>query len=545
MTTVTLRPNAIDSDDGVWQNSGGAGSKNAATSDNSDSTFLSHNPGSFSGDGSDQYVGNIWFGVGTTVIPALAQIKNVTPRMRMQNTAITGTKGFLWGLGVAAMSAMAEYYTTTGAGFSTITGTPRTTLNGTPWTQAMIDNLQIFVQAYYNFFGSNAPSWQVAEMYLDVLYNEAPVATVTAPTEGGSVTTTTRPTITWTYSDPEADTQERYRVKIFSAAQYGIGGFSPETSPSTWDSGEVFSSATSVVPPFDLTNSTTYRAYVKVADTGSGGRYGNWDNNTFSIAITAPPAPFFTVTAQPSSALGPRTKLVIVRTSDATPTTYMVIEYTDDPINLLSDNDASVEGGVGNWAANVNSAVTQQAVFAQHGSNSLRIRSLAAGTMSARTATGLSGYAVTAGLTYTLRADIIAASALALRTVRVKIDWYNGAAFLSTSTGDSVEEKSGGAGGAPVTAFVTAVAPANATRATMIIEVLSTTSISEDHHADKIQFAQGYGTKWSLAGQATFLTLRGASAISNLTDGTVYVFYDYEATPKVPRSYRAKAVRTI
>jgi hypothetical protein len=196
---------------------------------------------------------------------------------------------------------------------------------GAPFTQADIDDLRLFTY----IIGTSTRAY-VYETYIDVLYNEAPVATVTAPTEGGSITTTTRPTITWTYSDPEGDAQERYRVKIFSAAQYGAGGFSPETSAPTWDSGEVFSSATSLALPVDLDNSTTYRAYVKVADVGSSGRYSNWDNNTFTISVTAPPAPSLTVTAQQSHATGPRTQLVLVRTSSATPTTYMVIEYSDD-----------------------------------------------------------------------------------------------------------------------------------------------------------------------------------------------------------------------
>jgi hypothetical protein len=152
---------------------------------------------------------------------------------------------------------------------------------------------------------------------------------ISAPAEGGSVTTTTKPTITWTYSDPEGDAQERYRIKIFTAAQYGIGGFDPETSPNTWDSGEVLSAAVTKDVPVDLANAT-YRVYVKVADVGSSGRYSAWDFNGFTVNVTPPPAPTLVVTAQPTNADGPRTKLDLTRVAGPPATTYMVLEYSDN-----------------------------------------------------------------------------------------------------------------------------------------------------------------------------------------------------------------------
>lgn len=292
MGTVTLRPNGVASEDGNFANIGGAGSKQAATSDNSDSTYLQHSPGAITGNGTDQYPAQINLDVGAPGLPAGAQVRTVTPRMRMQNTSIVGTKGFVFGIGDGTQ-AVAELYTTTGAGFSTITGTTRPNLNGTPWTPAMVDALIVFVLAYYNAFGSVSPSWQVAELYADVVYNERPVGTVTAPTEGSTLTTTNAPTVSWTYSDPESDAQERFRVKVFTAAQYGAGGFDPETSPAFYDSGDVVSSATShALPPLD--NSTTYRAYVKVGDAtpvGYAAKWSAWDSNTFTINITPPGVP--------------------------------------------------------------------------------------------------------------------------------------------------------------------------------------------------------------------------------------------------------------
>jgi len=160
-------------------------------------------------------------------------------------------------------------------------------------------------------------------------------------------TTTSRPTVSWTYTDPEGDIQERYRVKIFSAAQYNAPGFLPwgstsatgvstPASASTWDSGEVLSAATSAVVGVDLTNGVTYRAYVAVADAGSGGRYNvSPDYATaslqtyqqFTMALTPPPNP--TLIAAPDTA---NARVVLTITAGAgNPTTeYFIVERSDD-----------------------------------------------------------------------------------------------------------------------------------------------------------------------------------------------------------------------
>lgn len=100
--------------------------------------------------------------------------------------------------------------------------------------------------------------------------NSAPSVNVISPTG----LTGTTPTIVWTYSDPNLDAQTKYRVRVFSQAQYTAGGFNPDSSTSSWDSGDVNSAATSVVTG-TLVSGTTYRAYVKAADSGSG-QFGSW-----------------------------------------------------------------------------------------------------------------------------------------------------------------------------------------------------------------------------------------------------------------------------
>lgn len=86
------------------------------------------------------------------------------------------------------------------------------------------------------------------------------VTSITAPAT--SYTTDDRPTVVWTVGA----TQGWYEVRVFSAAQYSIGGFNPETSPNTWTSGAVPSGTTSYAIPIDLANETTYRVYVRASE---------------------------------------------------------------------------------------------------------------------------------------------------------------------------------------------------------------------------------------------------------------------------------------
>lgn len=121
----------------------------------------------------------------------------------------------------------------------------------------------------------------------------APTVTVDYPAD--PTTTTTRPTVSWTYTDAEGDAQVTWKVKVFSAAQYGAGGFNPDTSTATWSgTGRILVNAVKI--PIDLDNAT-YRAYVQVEDTShllSTWAYKQWVQN-----VTRPVAP--TITATPSS----------------------------------------------------------------------------------------------------------------------------------------------------------------------------------------------------------------------------------------------------
>lgn len=156
------------------------------------------------------------------------------------------------------------------------------------WTAADLGNLQVLIVCQTQFFGSGG---RVAEVWVDAQYDEQPVVTVTAPAES-AVSGTMFPSVGWTYSDPDGSPMDAAFVKIFNAAQYGAGGFNPETSAAVASSGWIGSTnpgawTTSVPLPND-----SYRAYVKARQAfGSGYFESAWDFNAFSVNVTPPPTP--------------------------------------------------------------------------------------------------------------------------------------------------------------------------------------------------------------------------------------------------------------
>lgn len=405
----------------------------------------------------------------TVAAPALAQYRSVTLRIRAN--AISGPY-IVDAVTVDVGGVKGTYdqiaWTTT---ITTFTGAGRTTApNGAAWTQALIDDMKVVVKKAINLITQN-----VYELYADVVYNEAPVSTVTAPT--GTVTTTSQPAVTWTYTDPEGDAQERVRIKIFSAAQYGAVGFNPETATATWDSGEIFSGGTTYSPiPVALPNNTTYRAYVKTADVGSGGRYSNWAFNGFSILIDSPAAPDLTVTADNTLAR----VLLSVQGRD----------------NLLTLNQSTIETGTVGLVAGTNAGtLTRDTAQFRQGISSLRFQSVAAGDMKVSSLTGLNGVPVTAGQTFTGLASIRPASA---RSVRAEIAFYDVAGAQIGSNTNGTSAAPGAATWSERT--VTVAAPTGAVTAAVFATVLATGGAAEQAWTDQLGIFPGTTAAWTRGG---------------------------------------------
>lgn len=119
--------------------------------------------------------------------------------------------------------------------------------------------------------------------------------TVSAVGPSGTVTTSTHPTITWTYTDGISRPEATFEVKVFLTSDTTVGGFDATTATTAvWTSGIQAGPATSIVPDYDFPpNGTSYKVYVRAS---AGGQTSAWATATFNVSLTAPAAPTLTVT---------------------------------------------------------------------------------------------------------------------------------------------------------------------------------------------------------------------------------------------------------
>lgn len=166
--------------------------------------------------------------------------------------------------------------------------------------------------------------------------------------------------------------------------------------------------------------------------------------------------------------------------------------------NLLSANAASVETDVTDWSATTNCAIAQSATQAKSGSQSLRLRSTAGGDMVADHDTGVSGTPVTAYQQYTF--SVYSRAGATGRDVRIGVNWYTGAgAAIGATVWGTVAAND--ATDFDNAASVTAVAPATAEFAALVIKVVATAAANEDHYFDQMQVRTGsLSTPWVAGG---------------------------------------------
>jgi hypothetical protein len=112
------------------------------------------------------------------------------------------------------------------------------------------------------------------------------------------VSTTSSPTIEWTYTDTDGDQQDYYQIKFFSAAQYGSGGFNPSVSVPVYDSGEIASGDFSTgVTDGTLLVDGVYRIYVRAGKVIAGNiLYSEWDFNEYVQDVINPTIPTLSAT---------------------------------------------------------------------------------------------------------------------------------------------------------------------------------------------------------------------------------------------------------
>ena len=255
MATYTLRPNANWNNAASWTISGGSGSVHAALSDNSDSTYITRT--------STTVPAVYETELGTVTLGATEVIKTVNLRVKIAQTdgntkyslgVITDTNGRVTSYSVP-VSRTGTYSLATQDTGLLLTVSP----NGQNWSQTLLNNLVVKIQDDAITSGARA---NIYEVYVDVVTVTKPTVSVTAPT--GTVSTTSFPSINWTYAQADGLVENGYQIKIYDSATYSATGFDPDTTEATVDTGEVISQDDGATLDVDLANSTTYRAYVQV-----------------------------------------------------------------------------------------------------------------------------------------------------------------------------------------------------------------------------------------------------------------------------------------
>ena len=498
MTIQTLRPNSDDAVSGWTRNGGGTPlwtQIDDAPVD--DATYAVANAGSWPG---SYYI----TGLTSYTLAAAERCKQVQIRWRHASES-AGVGRAVWmtirdpqgsSSGGPAVSSPRDFAQGSSTTFGPHSGMFRPqapgVASGGVWTQAVLSRMQV------EMYAKQAASLRISEVYVDLDINAQPVTS--AVTQTGH-TTTTRPTVSWAYSDADNDAQTVYRVKVFSAAQYGAGGFDPETAAATWDSGELFGNAGQAVVGADLVNGVTYKAYVKTGQAWPTGVpwYSAWAlSAAFTMSLVPPPTPRLSVTSD-----------------SAVPAVRNLLQVLAD-LNVLTADQSSSEVAVGSWPGLVNMAApTRTTAQAKSGVASTLMSSSAAGTMSMTTASGTSGFPVRPGDQWTASCSFRAA--VSARTCKVYLVWYkrDGTASATPTSGSAGAADSTGAW---VTQTVTATVPADAQFAAVRCEVAATGAGAEVHYADETGAWTGPGTAWTPGGWAGTDTQEAQYA--DLTAGT-------------------------
>jgi hypothetical protein len=302
LAPITVRPTGQSGLTG-WQGSS-ASPASALTSDNSDTTFVSD-------DLSGSALSGHQFAVSFPTpggIPATAAIQKIVPRVRWQRTTQNDNR--------LTVSGGNNYPSKTG--FRLPTSTTQTNYNA--WTTVTLPAsaavlpgdspgpADVIVALWLQF--NDTPAQQAArqarisEIYLDVYYNEQPVPSAMTVS---STTQSSKPTHSWTFTDPEDDAQAGYRASVWLSADAAdancpkIGRSFVATDGTTRTAVACTGSGTNydVLDPSQTWNpgvsypNAALVSYVQVAD--QIGDRVRWStviaSQSFTMAVTAPTAP--------------------------------------------------------------------------------------------------------------------------------------------------------------------------------------------------------------------------------------------------------------
>lgn len=301
MSVSTVRPSST-THNGLSTPS--TGTRHGCTSDDSDSTYVNLNASPFSN------------ALGLAFTPPSITSGSLVLYGVVRVRADSG------GDTVTTLGTLANLGGTYGSATIYVSGSDPSTVNAAGVFSSDKSTMEV------SFWGGNV---EIYEVYFDVYYVAPPSLTVSAPT--GTLTDDNRPTVSWSATfDSLAPAQHDYEVKIFTDAVYGGGGFDPATSTPVAiasNSAAIPSTATLTEWASDVSlPNGTYRAYVKVASRyGYHTIYSDWEYSQFTINVSPPDPPAFSLTDQPSSG---RVKIDVTPDNSPVATDGVLIERSDD-----------------------------------------------------------------------------------------------------------------------------------------------------------------------------------------------------------------------
>lgn len=146
---------------------------------------------------------------------------------------------------------------------------------GTSWSTATLNAGSIYVDV-------GNTSMKVVQLRLEYDMTTVPTASV------ANTTNTDKPVVSWTYTDGDGQAQGSAVVKIYTAAQYGAAGFSPDTSTATFST-VLAGAGTTVTSTAALPNATVFRSYVQVVKDYSPAQIrSNWATANGTVSFSAP-----------------------------------------------------------------------------------------------------------------------------------------------------------------------------------------------------------------------------------------------------------------
>lgn len=319
----------------VFSNTMGAvatgGTIEAVLSDNSDSSYVTVN---------NTTVGELAFTMPNPVIPPGAILTAVTFKLRRSVSSGSGQDNPFWVYRIflddygffnvppqqhvwqppttfTEVMAWSTAIQDSGTGF--FGGFP----DGTAVRECNPDSLLVSLGFFPS--GTGAATIRLYRIETTWWYNERPVVAVTGPADPS---TSSRPTVTWTYTDADGDPQRAWRMIVVeenTRSTAGFGGYPGDAiyDPTgavtkVYDSGLRFEPVNQWAVPKGLENGKRYYAYVSVlADPVAGAiQSSNWAYRAFTVNVTGPAAPTFAVT--PDS-VNSRVRLVATESTTAAP----------------------------------------------------------------------------------------------------------------------------------------------------------------------------------------------------------------------------------